>query len=124
MVDNITSRAALVSWPPPFSILALTQYIISWVRVDTGAENSTTVDADTTQLPLTGLRPNRMYNVTVVAVNRVEGSPPSDPEVFTTAEDGKSRVLSDYLTFCSQSNGCIQIILLSVQYQRKRRPSS
>ena len=91
MVDTITSRTAVVSWLPPFSILPLTQYIITWVRVDTGEENSTTVDADTTQLLLTDLRPNRMYRVTVVAVNRVGRSLPSDPEVFTTAEDGKSK---------------------------------
>ena len=90
-VDSITSRAALVSWPPPFSILPLTQYIITWVCVDNGEENSTTIDPDTTQLLLTDFRPNRMYRVTVVAVNRVGGSPPSDPEVFTTAEDGKSK---------------------------------
>lgn len=90
MVDRITSRTALVSWPPPFSILPLTQYVITWVRVDNGEENSTTVDADTTQLLLTDLRPNQMYRVTVVAVNRVGASPPSDPEVFTTPEDGKS----------------------------------
>ena len=89
MVDTITSRTALVSWLPPFSILPLTQYIITWVRVDNGDENSTTVDPDTTQLLLTDLRPNRMYSVTMVAVNRVGGSPPSDPVVFTTAEDGK-----------------------------------
>ena len=90
MVDSITSRAALVSWPPPFSILPLTQYIITWVRVDTGEENSTTIDGDMTFLPLTDLRPNQMYHVTVMAVNRVGTSPPSDPEVFTTDEDGKS----------------------------------
>ena len=90
-VDNITSRAALVSWLPPFSILPLTQYIITWVRVDTRERNSTTVDADMTEFPLTGLRPNRMYKVTVVSVNRVGASLQSDPEVFTTAEDGKSK---------------------------------
>ena len=89
-VDSITSRAALVSWPPPISILPLTQYIITWVRMDTGEENSTTIDGDMTQLLLTDLRPNRMYSVTVVAVNRVGASLPPDSEVFTTAEDGKS----------------------------------
>ena len=90
MVDRITSRTALVSWLPPFSILPLTQYIITWVSVDTGERNSTTIDADMTQLLLTDLRPNRMYSVTVVAVNRVGASPQPDPAVFTAAEDGKS----------------------------------
>ena len=89
MVDSITSRAAMVSWLPPFSILPLIQYNITWVQVDTGEDNSTTVDAGTTQLLLTSLRPNRMYRVTVVAVNRVGPSLPSDPVVFITAEDGR-----------------------------------
>ena len=89
MVDSITSRGALISWPPPFFILPVTQYNINWVRVDTREDNSTTIGADMTQLRLTYLRPNRMYSVTVVAVNRVGPSLPSDPVVFTTAEDGR-----------------------------------
>ena len=89
-VDNSTSRTVLVSWPPPFSILPVTQYIITWVRVDTGERDSTTIDAEMTQLLLTDLRPNRIYSVTVVAVNHVGPSLPPDSEAFTTAEDGKS----------------------------------
>ena len=89
MVDNITSRGALVSWPPPFSILPLIQYNITWGQAD-NEDNSTTVDAGTTNLLLTSLRPNQMYSVTVVAVNCMGASLPSDPEVFTTSEDGKS----------------------------------
>ena len=89
-MDNITSRGALVSWLPPFSILPVTQYNVTWLRVDIGEENLTTTDAGTTELLLTNLRPNQMYSVTVVAVNRVGASLPSDPVVFTTAEDGMS----------------------------------
>ena len=86
MVDSITSQGALVSWPPPFSILPVTQYNVNWVQVDTGENNSTTI-ADMTQLLLTNLQPNRNYSVTVVAVNRVGASLLSDAVVFTTAED-------------------------------------
>ena len=89
MVDSITSRAAMVSWLPPFSIFPLIQYNITWVQVDTGEDNLTTIGAGTTQLLLTNLRPNRMYHVTVVAVNRLGASLPSDPVVFITAEDGR-----------------------------------
>ena len=89
MVDSIISRGALISWLPPFSILPVTQYNITWVRVDTGEDNSTTIGADMTQLLLTNLRPNWMYRETVVAVNRVGPSLPSDFVVFTTAEDGR-----------------------------------
>ena len=59
------------------------------MRVDTREDNSTTVDADMTELLVTNLQPNRNYSVTVVAVNRVGPSLPSDPVVFTTAEDGR-----------------------------------
>ena len=96
MVDSITSRGALISWPPPFSILPVTQYEITWVQVDTGEDNSTTIDAGMTQLLLTNLQPNRNYSVTVVAVNRVGPSLPSDPVVFTTAEDGMFLLLKIY----------------------------
>ena len=95
MVDSITSQGALVSWPPPFSILPVTQYNVNWVQVDTGEDNSTTI-VDMTQLLLTNLQPNRNYSVTVVAVNRVGASLPSDPVVFTTAEDGMFCFLKVY----------------------------
>jgi len=35
-----------VSWIPVVSILPVTQYNVTWVRVDTEKSNSTVVDAD------------------------------------------------------------------------------
>ena len=131
-VDTITSRTALVSWPPPFSILPVTQYIITWIRVDTGERDSTTIDADMTQLLLTDLRPNWMYSVTVVSVNRVGPSLPPDPVVFTTAEDGKSEFWVHASLFVLRviqkhdCDSCIQVTLLPhpVQHQRHPQPTS
>ena len=95
-----------MSWVPVISILPVTQYNITWIRVDTGLRNSTTVDADTTQLTLTDLRPNRNYSVTVIAINRVGAGPPSDPAIFTTQEDGESELETHKLAIYQNSMRC------------------
>ena len=123
MVDSITSQGALVSWPPAFSILPVTQYNVNWVQVDTGEDNSTTI-ADMTQLLLTNLQPNRNYSVTVVAVNRVGASLLSDPVVFTTAEDGRLLLSQSTLYRSKYCTSYLPLLLLPVQYQRYPRPTS
>jgi len=81
-----------VSWISVVSILPVTQYNVTWVRVDTEESNSTVIDADLAQLLLTDLRPNRNYTVTVVAINRAGEGPSSDLADSTTLEDGMSEI--------------------------------
>jgi len=98
-VSSITPREVLVSWIPVVSILPVTQYNVTWVRVDTEKSNSTVVDADLAQLLLTDLRPNWNYRVTVVAINRVGEGPSSDPADFTTLEAGMSKLRPQFGAF-------------------------
>ena len=91
-VANITSRGALISWSCPFSIPSVIWYNVTWLHVDTGGRHLAAVGADMTKLLLTDLRPNQIYHVAVVAVNRVGASLPSNTVFFSTAESGRFEI--------------------------------
>lgn len=91
-VTEITSSAAVVSWQLPFSLIEITNYSLTVYELPSigltidDPRNFTIVNSTTMELML---RPNRQYNVTVVAYNRAGRGEEAMSGNFTTMEDGE-----------------------------------
>ena len=96
-VDDITSRTALVTWQPSFSLIDITNYSVSVSEITLDAESAVIrgavpVGGNLTALNLTVLlRPFRQYRVSVVAINRAGRGEIATSQPFNTSEDGKLR---------------------------------
>ena len=95
-VDDITSRTAVVSWQLPFSLINITNYSVTVYEVPTiglTTADPMLVDSNVTftsvNLTKMVLRPNRRYNVTVVAYNRAGRGEEAMNGTFMTVEDGE-----------------------------------
>ena len=93
--SDVTSRTAVVTWQTPFSLIDIANYSVTITELPSpgldpsipmviSVSNSTTVALNGTQL-----RPNRPYNVTVVAYNRAGRGEEAVSDTFSTLEDGK-----------------------------------
>ena len=97
-VNDSTSRTALASWQQPFSLIDITNYNVTVLELPSASPPGLTVAdpmsfsvSNSTTVILTGmmLRPNRRYNVTVVAYNRAGSGERAMSNTFMTLEDGK-----------------------------------
>ena len=94
-VTEVTSRTAVVSWQLPFSLIEITNYSVTVYELpSTGLTTAAPitisgVNVTTVDLIRMKLRPNRQYNVTVVAYNRAGIGEEAMSGSFMTMEDGE-----------------------------------
>ena len=93
MAFNITSRSIALSWiEPHHNNVPITGYSINYNNPDFLGGNTVNVTFFSTEesVVITGLHPGVEYNYTVVAINLIGESVPSDEERASTLEESKT----------------------------------
>ena len=95
-VSDITSRTAVVTWQQPFSLIDIANYNVTVYEIPSAGLTVfgpvyMSVLGNSTMVTLTRemIRPNRQYNVSVVAYNRAGRGEQAVSESFMTQEDGE-----------------------------------
>ena len=92
--ESVNSRNASVSWQEPFSLINISHYIIRVVQLSSNEMRVLNVSANSLQFVVTDLQPNHSHMMYVSTVNRAGVGEETGSEMFTTPEDGKSRIWS------------------------------
>ena len=88
---NITSRSIALSWVEPHhNNVPITGYSISYNDPDFLGSDAVTINSTEESVVITGLHPGVEYTFTVVAINSIGESLPSDEERATTLEESKT----------------------------------
>ena len=91
MAFNITSRSIALSWiEPHHNNVPITGYSISYNNPDFLGSDTVTMNSTEETVVITGLHPGVEYTFTVVAINSIGESVPSDEEIATTLEESKT----------------------------------
>ena len=97
---NITSHSVALKWVEPHHNNApVTGYRVSYTRPDFLIGGMVELEASGESVVVMGLHPGVEYVFTVVAVNDIGDSLPSEPEVATTLEEGEQRVFTFFNVF-------------------------
>ena len=87
---NITSRSIALSWTVPHhNNFPITGYSINYNQPVFLGSDTVTISSIEETVVITGLHPGVEYTFTVIAINSIGESVPSDEERATTLEEGK-----------------------------------
>ena len=94
-IINVGSRSLTINWTKPHDNNdPITSYLISYQNPEclvtaNGVPQNVTVFSTEEQLTITGLHPEEYYTFTVIAINNICPSQPSEPASMRTIEEGK-----------------------------------
>ena len=91
MTFNITSRSIALSWiEPHHNNVPITGYSINYNQPVFLGSDAVTINSIEESVVITGLHPGVEYTFTVIAINSIGESVPSDEERASTLEESKT----------------------------------
>ena len=93
-INDVSSRSLTVNWTKPHHNNApITGFVISYQNPDclvmaNGVPQDVIVNSTEEQVNITGLHPGEYYTFTIIAINDICPSQPSEPAAVRTVEEG------------------------------------